>query len=116
MNNYFQKLVQKLRKKHAAFTLIEMLIVLVVVALLMAIIIPNVAGQKTRIEKQARHDIAQIVEAQINTYRLVEADDDVSLNDLLSNGYITEKQKEQAETMLNLEAEAVITTPIAVSE
>ena len=45
--------VLKGRRKNA-FTLIEMLIVLIIVALLMAIIIPNVAGQKERIEKQAK--------------------------------------------------------------
>ena len=58
--------VLKGRRKNA-FTLIEMLIVLIIVALLMAIIIPNVAGQKERIEKQARQNMAQIIETQDNT-------------------------------------------------
>ena len=58
--------VLKGRRKNA-FTLIEMLIVLIIVALLMAIIIPNVAGQKERIEKQARQNMAQIIETQVNT-------------------------------------------------
>jgi len=49
MKKLLLKLVNHLtrfKKKNSGFTLLEMLIVLIVVGLLMAIIIPNVSGQR----------------------------------------------------------------------
>lgn len=101
-------------KHKKAFTLIEMLIVLVVVALLMAIIIPNVAGQRNRIDEQATENIRDIIETQANTYLLVENDDDVTLTELSTSGYITDKQLSEAVDKLQLQEEAVISLPIAI--
>ncbi|MBD3948628.1 prepilin-type N-terminal cleavage/methylation domain-containing protein [Tuanshanicoccus lijuaniae] len=111
-----EKLVKKLLciKNKKGFTLIEMLIVLIIVALLMAIIIPNVAGQRDRIEKQARANIAEIIETQVNTYNLVESSKDASLAKLVSEGYITQKQSDEAERLLKLTSDAVIQLPINV--
>ena len=96
----------------SVLTLTLMLIVLVVVALLMAIIIPNVAGQRARIDKQATQNIAEIIETQANTYLLVENDQDVTLAELLSGGYITSKQASEAENLLDMTVETSITLPI----
>lgn len=101
-------------KHKKAFTLIEMLIVLVVVALLMAIIIPNVAGQRNRIDEQATENIRDIIETQANTYLLVENDGDVSLSELSTSGYITDKQLSEAVDKLQLEEETVLTLPIVI--
>lgn len=98
------------------FTLLEMLIVLIVVALLMAIIIPNISGQKERIEQQAKVNIAEIIETQVNTFQLFEFNQEVTLTILLDEGYITAKQAEQAEKLLNLSPNAPITVPINVHE
>lgn len=96
------------------FTLLEMLVVLIVIALLMAIIMPNISGQKERIETQAKHNIAQIIETQVHTYQLVEQDDSVTLTELLDEGYLTAKQSEEAQRLLQLDASAPISTPILV--
>lgn len=109
------RFIQQKKNHKAAFTLIEMLIVLVVVALLMAIIIPNVAGQKDRIDAQATENIRDIIETQVNTYLLVEQDDDVTLSELSASGYITDKQLTEAVSKLSLDAEAEITLPITIS-
>ncbi|UPQ85792.1 competence type IV pilus major pilin ComGC [Ignavigranum ruoffiae] len=103
MNKWIQFL--KSKKSKSAFTLLEMLIVLIVVALLMAIIIPNVSGQRDRINQQAAENIKEIVETQRNTYVLVENDDQVSLNELYENGYLTEKQVSEAEKFLLVEGD-----------
>lgn len=95
----FKKYRKQLRRKKA-FTLLEMLIVLIVVALLMAIIIPNVAGQRDRINQQAAENIKEIIENQRNTYMMVENDNDVTLEELLNRGYITAKQEQEAEKFL----------------
>ena len=95
------------------FTLLEMLIVLIIVGLLMAIIIPNVSGQKERIETQATENIAEIVETQVNTYQLVEKSDDTTLTLLVSEGYLTQKQADAAVRLLGLSPDTVITVPIS---
>lgn len=86
----------KVRKNKGGFTLLEMLIVLVVVSLLMAIIIPNVAGQRERINDQAEKNITEIIETQVNTYEMVNGGETPSLTILLDEGYITQRQYDQA--------------------
>lgn len=79
------------------FTLLEMTIVLIIVAILMAIIIPNVAGQKERIDQQATENITEIISTQAHAYYLVEGDSTTaSLETLVAEGYLTEKQAEEA--------------------
>lgn len=109
------KIKQKYQKRLGAFTLIEMLIVLVIVGLLMAIIIPNVAGQRDRIEAQATKNIAEIVETQVNTYKLVESEEP-SLATLVEKGYLTQKQSDEAVKLLQLDNATTITIPIDIPE
>lgn len=103
-----------IKKMHQGFTLIEMLIVLIIVALLMAIIIPNVSGQKERIERQAKENIAQIIDTQVNTYKMVEKDDQATLDELKSNGYLTDKQVAEASRLLGLDETSPIPSPIPI--
>ncbi len=114
-----KKIIRKLNsKKHKkGFTLIEMLIVLVVVGLLMAIIIPNVSGQRKRINQQAAENIAEILTTQYNTYVIAESPQgSVTLAELETKGYITSKQKDQAVKLLNIEETSEIKPPIVVPE
>ena len=115
MSNLLKKWRFRLNKK--GFTLIELLIVLVIIAILMAIIMPNVLGQKKRIEQQARIDMAQVIETQAHTYELAESDTDgVTLKELQDNGYLTEKQVQEAKHLLALEPETTLTFPISTDE
>ncbi|MCW6652911.1 prepilin-type N-terminal cleavage/methylation domain-containing protein [Aerococcaceae bacterium NML191292] len=102
------------RVNNKAFTLLEMLIVLIIVGILMAIIMPNITGQKDKIETQAKRNIAQIVETQVNTYKLVEQDDNVTLTELQAEGYLTAKQVDEATRLLEIGKDSAISVPIAV--
>lgn len=110
---YLIKLLNKKRqkpRKRNAFTLIEMLIVLVIVTLLMAIIIPNVSGQRDRIEAQGAENIREIVITQLNTYEIVEdTTGGATLNLLSEGGYLTDKQVEEATRLLGIEESDTIT-------
>ncbi|MBG9988536.1 prepilin-type N-terminal cleavage/methylation domain-containing protein [Aerococcaceae bacterium DSM 111176] len=107
------KMHKKTRKRNG-FTLIEMLIVLVIVALLMAIIIPNVAGQRDRIEAQGAENITEIVTTQLNTYGIVEGSTDgVTTQMLAADGYLTAKQVEEATRLIDLAPDTPISTIIA---
>lgn len=99
------KIINRLKsisKKEKAFTMVEMLIVLIIVGLLMAIIIPNVAGQKNRIETKAKENISEIVMTQLDTAQLVNPGEPISLNSLVEDGYLTQKQSDEAQRLLNL--------------
>lgn len=99
------KIINRLKsilKKEKAFTMVEMLIVLIIVGLLMAIIIPNLAGQKNRIETKAKENISEIVMTQLDTAQLVNPGEPISLNSLVENGYLTQKQSDEAQRLLNL--------------
>lgn len=119
MTKIFKDKIIKALKKKDGFSLVEMLIVLIVVAILMAIIIPNVAGQRDRIDTQATANMADIITNQVENYRLVEGlepGDDVTLNILETEQYITARQKEQATKLLKITGETVITTPITIPD
>lgn len=96
-----KKWIKKL-KNRKGFTLIEMLIVLVIVGLLMAIIIPNVSGQKDRIEERAKQNITEIVVTQLDTASMVSPDATITLEYLGDNGYLTQKQVDEAVRLLEI--------------
>ncbi|MBG9980970.1 prepilin-type N-terminal cleavage/methylation domain-containing protein [Facklamia sp. DSM 111018] len=99
MNKFITRLSRICQHKNIkkGFTLLEMTIVLIVVAILMAIIIPNVAGQKERIDQQATENITEIISTQAHAYYLVEGNSaTASLETLVAEGYLTERQAEEA--------------------
>lgn len=112
----FIKLIKKNQLNKKGFTLLEIMIVLIVVGLLMAIIIPNVAGQRDRVQSQAKENIAEIIETQVNTYELVSGDEAVTLTVLLNEDYLTERQFNEAQNLLGLSADEEITIPIVIPE
>lgn len=116
LKNKTRKYLNRLfkQKNKSGFTLIEMLIVLVVVALLMAIIIPNIAGQRDRINVQATQNIADIVSNQVETYDLIEGTNSVSLQTLLDEEYLTLRQVEEAVKLLDLDQTTDIVLPIEI--
>lgn len=100
MNQWLKK-IRKNRKK--GFTLLEMLIVLIVVGILMAIIIPNVAGQRQRIHSQAQVNIAEVLDTQVQTYQMIVTPGSVSLSDLAGADLVTPKQVSQAQKLLTID-------------
>lgn len=94
--------LKKNKRYKSAFTLLEMLIVLIVVGLLMAIIIPNVSGQKDRIDKKAVENITEIVSTQVSAYHMVETNNSpITLETLVSEGYLTQNQADKAKDLLD---------------
>lgn len=56
------------QKKHSAFTLIEMVIVLFIISLLLLIIIPNVNQQKKSAESKTNHAFRTTLQTQVDMY------------------------------------------------
>lgn len=90
-----KKLIIKAKKEHG-FTLIEMSIVILIVALLLLIIIPNIGQVEKSVNKTTGDAVEQTIETQKIIYRLdndLSSNAAVSLEDLVTNKYITDKQK-----------------------
>lgn len=83
-------------KKEDGFTLIEMSIVIMVVAALLLMIVPNVSGVTKNTNKTTSDAAVQTVEAQIELYKMQNPEDKLEGEDLVkkleTEGYITEGQ------------------------
>ncbi|WP_163652775.1 competence type IV pilus major pilin ComGC [Listeria sp. PSOL-1] len=75
-----------------AFTLIEMLIVLLVVSILLLLTIPNVVKQSKNINNKGCDAFISLVEGQVQAYQL-EFNQIPSLNELISKGFLKADQK-----------------------
>ena len=74
-----------------AFTLVEMLVVLLVISVLILLFIPNLSKQKETVKNTGNGAVVKVVNSRAELYRL-DHTDDVTLGKLVSNGNITQKQ------------------------
>ncbi|MGX6961974.1 competence type IV pilus major pilin ComGC [Vagococcus xieshaowenii] len=84
------------KKKYQAFTLIEMMVVLFIISVLILLFVPNLSKQKNKVDAEGKSALQSVLTSQVTLYQMNETGD-VTLDNLVSKGYITEKQKEQAE-------------------
>ena len=87
MKNILQKI-----KDESAFTLIEMAIVVLIIAALLLIIIPNIGGVTGTANDTTNDAIVQTVETQRIIYKLEENVENASAEELEAEGYITAQQ------------------------
>ncbi|HFI0695095.1 TPA: competence type IV pilus major pilin ComGC [Streptococcus suis] len=87
--------MKKLMKlKNKAFTLVEMLVVLLIVSVLLLLFVPNLSKQKEAVKESGGAAVVKVVESQMELYEL-EHDKEATVADLQAAGYITEKQAEE---------------------
>jgi len=79
------------KQKVEAFTLIEMLIVLIIISILILLFVPNLAKQKEKVNDTGRSAVVKVVEGQAEMYEL-NNDSGASLSKLLENKSITQDQ------------------------
>ncbi|MCI0130890.1 MULTISPECIES: competence type IV pilus major pilin ComGC [Enterococcaceae] len=91
------KLLQKLKKKNDGFTLLEMLIVLLVIAVLIILFVPNLSKQQASINKQGDDALSKVIQTQTEMYYLDNNERPKDLNELVQGGYISKDQKDKAE-------------------
>ncbi|AMB98868.1 hypothetical protein AWM75_02165 [Aerococcus urinaehominis] len=90
--------LSQLRKKvdnPIAFTLLEMVLVLLIIAVLLLLIVPNIADRRVNIEKKGDDALVKTVETQQELYRLDNNGKEGSLAELQSGGYLTKEQVER---------------------
>lgn len=84
------KLLEKM-KEDDGFTLVEMAIVILIIAALLLIIIPNIGKVTENVGDTADDAIVKTVETQMVLYE-IDTGNSGSASDLLAAGYITDEQ------------------------
>lgn len=79
-------------KNEKAFTLIEMLVVMLIITVLLILIIPNLTDQTDNVNDKGCQALVAVVQAQADAYYLDEGVYAASINDLVTNDYIDESQ------------------------
>lgn len=85
------------KMKYAGFTLVEMLIVLLVIAVLIFLFVPSLMNQREQIKKQESEAFEQVVANQLELYQLNERIElPTNFNGLAESGYLTVDQAAEA--------------------
>ena len=79
------------KAKVKAFTLVEMLVVLLIISVLLLLFVPNLTKQKDAVDDKGKAAVVKVVESQAELYRL-DKNDDASLSKLQADGRITAEQ------------------------
>ena len=108
------KSIKKKLKNKQGFTLMEMVLVLFIISVLMLMIIPNVANTKKSVETKGADALAVVVQTQANMYELDTGTEATSFTELNAGGYLSMKQKTEAEAKLTITDGEV--APIGIAE
>lgn len=79
-----------MRKK--AFTIMEMVIVMLIVAMLFLLTVPNIRKTLWIVEKRSCQAQKKLVDAAILQYRLKNDEEPKSIDDLVQEGLLTDRQ------------------------
>lgn len=80
-------------KTKKAFTLLEMLVVLLIIGVLILLFIPNLSKQRETIDTTGNKTIVKVVETQTELYLLNNPDKtSMTAEELENDGYITDDQ------------------------
>ena len=109
-----KKLMIKLKKAKAqAFTLVEMLVVLLIISVLLLLFVPNLTKQKDTVDDKGKAAVVKVVESQAELYSL-DKNEDASLSKLQADGRITAEQAKaykdyhaKQKTSLNLDGQTI---------
>ncbi|RSJ88767.1 competence type IV pilus major pilin ComGC [Streptococcus mitis] len=87
-----KKMMTFLKKaKVKAFTLVEMLVVLLIISVLLLLFVPNFTKQKEAVNDKGKAAVVKVVESQAELYSL-DKNEKASLRKLQDDGRITEEQ------------------------
>lgn len=76
-----------------AFTLVEMLVVLLIISVLMLLFVPNLTKQKEAVKEKGNAAVVKVVESQRELYNLSHTDE-ATVEKLVAAGMITNEQAE----------------------
>ena len=86
--------MKQLMKNEDGFTLIEMVFVVLIIAALLLIFVPNISKTREKAVDKSEEAVVKVVETQKEAYLLENGGDSVSVEQLVNSNYITEEQLE----------------------
>lgn len=84
--------MKKFITNEKAFTLIEMMIVLLVISVLLIIAVPNISKHNSNIKEKGCEAFLKMVEAQVQSFEMEKQRLPADLAELIAEGYLKEKQ------------------------
>ncbi|MCF0105714.1 MAG: prepilin-type N-terminal cleavage/methylation domain-containing protein [Holdemanella sp.] len=81
-------------KKRNAFTILEMMIVMLVIAVVLMITLPNIQQKEKIIRDKGCSALLEIVNSQIMLYEIDEGQTPTDIYELIHKGYLKEGQNE----------------------
>lgn len=79
-------------KKANGFTVLEMMIVMLIIAVMLLITLPNINQKQTIIRNQGCSALLEIVNSQIILYEVENKKSPASISELVAKGYLKESQ------------------------
>lgn len=101
----------KFLRNEKAFTLIEMMIVLLIISVLILVAIPNVTKHSKSIDAKGCDAYVKMVEGQVQAYKMDTKGIPTSLADLTAKGYLPAEAKCPDGTELTINAEGKVINP-----
>ncbi len=80
------------QEKRNGFTILEMMVVMLVIAILLLITLPNIQQKEKIIRAKGCEALIEIVNSQIMLYEIDEEQTPTSVNQLISKGYLKDGQ------------------------
>lgn len=80
-------------KNNDAFTLVEMLIVLMIISILIILIVPTISDSKDTINEKGCQALTAVVQTQVELYHFDEGSYPSDVEELITAEYINESQK-----------------------
>jgi len=74
------------------FTILEMILVLTVISLVVLVTVPNITQKRKIINDKGCDALLEVVNAQVLLYELETGEEPGDIDDLVSEGYLTEAQ------------------------
>lgn len=79
-------------KKYRGFTLLEMMLVLLIISILVLLFIPKIAEQRGKAQDKSDAAIIQVVDTQMEVYKMDHPNEVVTPAILKEKQYLTDKQ------------------------
>ncbi|MBQ9841284.1 MAG: competence protein ComGC [Erysipelotrichaceae bacterium] len=75
------------------FTVLEMILVLTIIMIVFMITLPNIQQKRDIVNNKGCDVLVEVVNSQILMYQLETGETDVSMDDLIREGYLKESQR-----------------------
>ncbi|MDK6232769.1 competence type IV pilus major pilin ComGC [Aerococcus sanguinicola] len=96
MRHTIKKYLKRLKSSdRRGFTLLEMIIVLFVIAVLLLLVIPNIAQQRDNIRSQGDEALLTTYETQASLFLTNEGREANSIQELVETGYLSQDQADR---------------------